>query len=87
MTDEAEPTLGAAEAIKATRLRRKMSCREVGAKAGLSPAYVGKVESGAIAPSLWAFAKIAAALEMTPKEVAFVVQLESRRNKTVTPPA
>lgn len=84
MTDKREPTtpVGAAEAIKAVRLRKKMSCREVAAQAGLSPAYVGKVESGAISPSLRTFAKIATVLEMTTKEIALVVQLESKRDKT-----
>jgi transcriptional regulator with XRE-family HTH domain len=59
-----------------------MSARALSARAGLSPAYVGKVEAGTIDPSLKAFARIAIALGMSQQEIWWLIMSEG----TVTPP-
>ncbi len=56
-------------AIRRLRQQRGMSARALSIKAGLSPAYVFKVETGAIEPSLRSFARLALALGMNPGEV------------------
>ena len=61
-----------------------MSARALSKKAGLSPAYIAKVEAGNIEPSFRAFSKIVIALEMTAVEVMFLISIEAHR-ETVTP--
>jgi transcriptional regulator with XRE-family HTH domain len=56
-------------AIRYLRKQRGLSARALSIKAGLSPAYVFKVETGAIEPSLRTFARLAVALGMTMAEV------------------
>lgn len=87
MTSKSSPGVrGAAEAIRLLRRRASVSARALSAKAGLSPAYVGKVEAGLIDPSLRAFAHIAVALEMTPQEIWWVVMAESQRDRVTVSP-
>jgi transcriptional regulator with XRE-family HTH domain len=70
--------LGAA--VAHSRARRGLSARALSLKAGLSPAYVTKLESGAIAePSLSAFARLARETEMTPAEVWVCVVTEGAK--------
>lgn len=71
-----EGNLGVADAVRFLRERAGVSARELSTQAGLSPAYVGKVEAGHIQPSLRAFAHIAQALKMTPQEIWVVVTTE-----------
>jgi transcriptional regulator with XRE-family HTH domain len=70
----ARPFAGAA--IRKVREARGLSARALSAKAGLSKAYVCKVEAGACEPSLRAFSQLAVALEMSPYEVWCVVANE-----------
>lgn len=63
-----------AAAIRYLRERKGMSARAVSLAAGLSPSYVSKVESNQMEPSFRAFCKIAAVLEMTEREVLFLVK-------------
>lgn len=56
-------------AIRFHRKEQGLSARALSIKAGLSPAYVFKVESGAIEPSLRTFARLAVALHMSMAEV------------------
>lgn len=75
---EADPvSVGAA--IRLLRKRAGMSARALSAAAGLSPAYVNKVESGKVDPSFRAFAKIAVQLRMTQREIHALVVTESKR--------
>lgn len=67
------------DAIHIARTRAGLSARELSARAGLSPSYVTKLESGEIEPSLRAFAKIAKAASMTQAEIYFCVLQESLR--------
>lgn len=70
-SDQARPCVGAA--IRHLRERQGISARALSAKAGLSSAYVTKVESGTVEPSLRAFARLAMALGMTAGEVWTVI--------------
>lgn len=69
----------AADAIRLLRERAGLSARQLSAAAGLSPAYVNKVESGQIEPSFRAFAKIARQLGMTQREIYLLVCGEAER--------
>ena len=53
---------------------RGLSAAELSKQAGLSPSYFSKVESGAIRPSLVAFAKIVDVLQITPLEIEFLLK-------------
>lgn len=59
--------------------RPGLSARQLSEAAGLSPAYVGKVESGTIDPSFRCFAKIARQLGMSAREVHALILSESKR--------
>lgn len=63
-------------AIRYLRKQRGLSARALSIKAGLSPAYVFKVETGAIEPSLRSFARLAVALGMSLGEVWVCVMNE-----------
>lgn len=65
-------------AIRYLRERKGMSARAVSQAADLSASYVSKVESGQMEPSFRAFCKIAEVLEMSDREVLFVVQMVMR---------
>jgi transcriptional regulator with XRE-family HTH domain len=73
------PVLSVATAVKYARLRRKLTAKEVSRRAGLSPAYVSKVENGECEPSVRTFGAIAAVLGMTPHEVWVAVMAEAAR--------
>lgn len=66
------PTLP--EMLREFRVRQGLSKSALSRKAGLSASYVGKLEAGAIDPSLRAFAAIALALELASHEVFFCVR-------------
>lgn len=70
--------LTAAKAIRAYRQARGLSARALSLAAGLSPSYVGKLESGAIEPKLRAVAKVTTCLGMKPREVHILMALEAR---------
>lgn len=57
--------------------RARCSARALSLNAGLSDAYVGKIESGAIEPSLRGFAKLAVALGMSATEIFMVIRAEA----------
>lgn len=59
--------------------RTTMSARAFSMAVGLSPSYVGKVESEAIEPSFHAFSKMAAGLDLTATEILVLVHQEARR--------
>ncbi len=64
------------------RARLGLSARALSLRAGLSPAYVTKLEGGHIEePSLRAFARLAAETGMTPQEVWVCVIAESQRRE------
>ena len=50
--------------LKRYRARRKLSCRALGAAAGVSGVYVWQVEAGVRHPTLVTIGKLAAALEV-----------------------
>lgn len=68
-------TLG--DAIKLLREQRATSARALSIECGFSAAYVNKVENGDLEPSLKAFAKLARVLEMTDREIVFLVMEEA----------
>ena len=68
-------TLG--EGIRYLREKKGLSARQVSAAAGLSATYVSKVERGAMEPSLKAFGRIAAALDMSDAEANLLVRLHA----------
>ncbi len=76
-----------ATAIRHLRKRMGISARALSIKAGLSPAYVFKVETGAIEPSLRSFARLAVALGMNAGEVWVVVVSETEGAGSPTAPA
>jgi transcriptional regulator with XRE-family HTH domain len=73
-TSDESHLLGLADALREIRILRGMSKRALSQKAGLSASYVGKLEAGAIEPSVRAFAVIAVALNLTSHEVLFCVR-------------
>lgn len=70
-------TLG--NAIRFLRTNKNMSSRTLSVLSGLSPSYVGKVEAGALHPSFDAFCAIAKALDISDKELSFLVRLNQRK--------
>ena len=71
------------EVVQAVRLRSKLSARELSARAGLSPSYITKLESGTVEPSLRAFARIAKVLNLSSAEIVFIVLQEGLRSDTM----
>lgn len=61
------------------RQRTDMSARALSIYAGLSESYVGKVETGNMDPSMRAFAKIAVALQLSPGELAVIINREAHQ--------
>ena len=59
--------------IKYLRERKGISGRYLSIKAGLSPSYVSKVENGVVLPTIESFAKIISHLDVTDKEVAYLI--------------
>lgn len=67
-------------AVALRRSRLGLSARALSLRAGLSPAYVTKLEGGHIEePSLRAFARLAAETGMTAAEVWVCVVAEAQR--------
>jgi transcriptional regulator with XRE-family HTH domain len=64
--------------LQACRVARGRSARRLSLDAGLSESVVGKVESGAIEPSLRVFAAIVAELDLNQREVAALVRLAAQ---------
>ncbi len=58
-----------ADIIRARRLARKWSLRELGAKVGVTPAYIADIEASRRIPSVELKAKIAAALGIPAEEI------------------
>lgn len=63
--------------IRFKRHAAGLSARALSIKAGLSPAYVCKVENGSIEPSLRGFARLAVALSMTKAELWVCINNEA----------
>lgn len=63
--------MGVGEMVHLARLRAGLSTRELSQHAGMSPSYVSKLESGAMEPSLKAFARIALITKMTQWEILY----------------
>lgn len=61
--------------LQARRQATGASARATSLAAGLSDSVMGKVESGRRDPSLRAFALIACQLQLTDREIAFLVRL------------
>lgn len=72
-------SVGLAQAVHFLRTERGYSARALSLKAGLSPSYVGKLESGEIDPSVRAFARIALVLGMNQQEIFFCIVREGLR--------
>lgn len=70
--------LTAAQAIRLVRQRQHLSARSLSAKAGRSPSYISKVESGEIELSFAAFAAVSTALGFSASEIFLLVQEASR---------
>lgn len=75
MDDAGSTRLGAGAFVALLRRRKGMSQRALARQIGRSPAYVSKMESGAIDPSLSAFASIVVALDMNALEVWTIVRV------------
>lgn len=69
------------EMIRFARQRLNMSARALSISAGLSPSYVGKLESGEIDPSFRSFAKIAVVLNLTTAEIICCVLSDARHER------
>lgn len=78
---EYQAELSVESAIKLKRENLKLSKRELGRRAKLSPAYVQALESGNLSPSFAAFSRLAVELRMSPSEVFVLVQNAARYNK------
>jgi len=59
--------------MKFLRERRSISARQLSLDAGLSSSYVSKIESGAVLPTISSFAKIVARLDVSPKEISYLL--------------
>lgn len=69
-----QPGLVVAEVVKAKRASLGLSARALSSRAGLSEAYVGRLESGALEPGLWAFAALAVELRLTMHEIYLLLR-------------
>ena len=65
--------------VRSARSRKGLSARALGAKAGVSAAYVSRLEADSLSPSLRTFARLAIALGLSPAEMWAVVVLEAQR--------
>lgn len=63
------------DVIRACRTARGYSARALSLEAGLSESVVGKIEAGAMEPSLKVFSRIVRVLDLSPLEVAALVAL------------
>lgn len=67
-----QPGLAVAEVFQRRRRDLKLSSRALSARAGLSEAYVKRLENG-MTPGLVAFASLAVELRLTMSEIYFLV--------------
>lgn len=67
------------EVIRECRIARGYSARALSLQAGLSESVVGKIEAGTMEPSLRVFSRIVHVLDLSAREVAFLVQLAHRQ--------
>lgn len=79
MSDGDTLTVGAI--LRACRMARGVSARRLSLDAGLSESVVGKVESGAVEPSLRVFALVSQQLRLSDREIALLVRLASRSDQ------
>lgn len=68
-----EPTVG--ELLQWARTRRHVSARALSLAAGLSDSVAGKVENMRVDPALGTFARLVCALDLTDREIAFLVRV------------
>jgi transcriptional regulator with XRE-family HTH domain len=68
--------------LRSCRLARGWSARGLSLRAGLSGSVAGKIESGAMDPSLRVFALLVHALELSPREVAVLVAMTASSSTT-----
>ena len=78
MNQLSEQILTLGNAIRFMRERAGLSSRALSAIAGLSPSYVGKVESGDLGPSFDAFCAIVHGLKCTDGEILFLVRMQGK---------
>ena len=78
-TESNVQTVRLADAVHYYRKEKNLSSRALSLAAGLSPSYVGKLESGEIEPSVRAFARIAIILGMNQQEIYLCVIQEGLR--------
>ncbi len=74
----------AGEAIRFKREEAGLSARALSLRAGLSPAYVHKLEAGLLDPSLAIFARLASELSMTQDEIWVCVVAAGRSGTSPT---
>lgn len=79
LEERASDAVSVGAAVRLMRERSGLSARALSSAAGLSPAYVNKVESGQLEPSFRAFARIARQLGMSQREVYVLVMAESEK--------
>lgn len=60
--------------LRHVRSSRGVSARQLSEMAGLSPAYISRMEAGSLEPSARALASIVKALRMSPLEAAMCLQ-------------
>ena len=72
------PDLPIGQAIELLRIPTGMSARALSLRSGLSESYIGKVEKGQMEPSLKAFARVARALGLSPREINILVARAGR---------
>ena len=73
---DGEVTVGSI--LRACRIARGYSARRLSLDAGLSESVVGKIESGAVEPSLRVFALVVRELGLSDREIAVLVRLAAR---------
>jgi predicted transcriptional regulator len=62
-----------------------MSARALSLQAGLSPAYVFKLEAGQVEPSLRCFGRLALVLGMTHEEIWVCMAIEASHGPSIAP--
>lgn len=75
------------DAVRNSRKSAGLSCRQLSAKAGLSPSYVARLERGELEPTLVVFTAIACALNWGPSDISLTMRLhlvETKQNSEET---
>lgn len=73
--------LAVAEVVQRKRWALDISSRALSARAGLSEAYVKRLESGDMVPGLEAFARIAVELRLSAQEVYMIILAVARSSR------